>query len=77
MPNLEGDPKHSKRGPYFEQKGDQKGDPKLELFEKSKRSLYVDIFQKLNLDEVCLFLLSFKQTTINLNHSFYIIMSNG
>ena len=48
MPNLKGDPKYSERGPKGDlilskkgtergPKGDQKGDPKLGLFKKSKR----------------------------------------
>ena len=47
VPNLKGAPKYSERG----KKGDKKGDPKLEWFKKIKKRLYVEIFQKLNLDE--------------------------
>ena len=48
----------TKRGPDFEQKGDLKGTkggpkrgPKTQIDRKIEKSLYVDIFQKLNLDE--------------------------
>ena len=58
MPNLEGDPKYSKRGSDFKQKGDLKGTkggpkrgPKTHVEQKIEKSLYVDIFQKLDLDE--------------------------
>ena len=74
MPNLEGDPKYSKRGPDFEQrrdlKGTKKGTQDSSCSTTTKKSLHVETFRKLNLDEektLFLFLLSFKQTDINPN----------
>ena len=50
--------KGTKRGPDFEQKGDLKGTkggpkrgPKTQVDRKIEKILYVEIFQKLNLDE--------------------------
>ena len=50
--------KGTKRGPDFEQKGDLKGTkrgpkrgPKTRVVRKIEKSLYGDIFQKLNLDD--------------------------
>ena len=56
-------------GPGFEQKGDQKGDPKLDLFKKSKKDFmlkFPEIESVQRKNYVC-FLLSFNQTDINLS----------
>ena len=64
--------KGTKRGPDFEQKGDQKKGTKTLVVQKIKKSLQFEIFQKLNLNEersMFVSLLSFKQTVINLNEN--------
>ena len=79
MPNLEGDPKYSKRGPKGDPilsiKGTKRGPkrgPKTRVVQKLEKSVHVEIFQKLSPNKeksMSISLLSFKQTVINLNNN--------